>query len=116
MSSETCIVCLEDTTLNIKSIKNLIKICECQYWIHEICINAWIIKEPICPICKKIMIYENEEISVNNSINNNSINNNSINNNSINNNSINNKIVIRNSIITIIIVLTIVIILIFIIV
>jgi hypothetical protein len=111
MSSESCIVCLEDTSMNIKSIKHLIKICECEYWIHENCINAWLIKEPICPICKKLMIYENEERSVdNNGINNNGINNNGINNNG--NYIINNTIVIRNSIITIIGVLIIVIILI----
>jgi len=101
MSSESCIVCLEDTSMNIKSIKHLIKICECEYWIHENCINAWLIKEPICPICKKLMIYENEERSVDN----NGINNNG-------NYIINNTIVIRNSIITIIGVLIIVIILI----
>jgi len=87
--------------MNIKSIKHLIKICECEYWIHENCINAWLIKEPICPICKKLMIYENEERSVDN----NGINNNG-------NYIINNTIVIRNSIITIIGVLIIVIILI----
>lgn len=105
MSSESCIVCLEDTSMNIKSIKHLIKICECEYWIHENCINAWLIKEPICPICKKLMIYENEQRSAdNNGINNNGINN--------NNYIINNTIVIRNSIITIIGVLVIVIILI----
>ena len=110
MSYETCIVCLEDTSMNIKSIKHLIKICECEYWIHENCINAWLIKEPICPICKKLMIYENEQRSVDN----NGINNNGINNNGINNNNyiIKNTIVIRNSIITIIGVLIIVIILI----
>lgn len=110
MSSESCIVCLEDTSMNIKSIKHLIKICECEYWIHENCINAWLIKEPICPICKKLMIYENEQRSADN----NGINNNGINNNGINNNNyiINNTIVIRNSIITIIGVLIIVIILI----
>jgi len=101
MSYETCIVCLEDTSMNIKSIKHLIKICECEYWIHENCINAWFIKEPICPICKKLMIYENEQRSVDN----NGINNNG-------NYIINNTIVIRNSIITIIGVLIIVIILI----
>ena len=101
MSYETCIVCLEDTSMNIKSIKHLIKICECEYWIHENCINAWLIKEPICPIFKKLMIYENEQRSVDN----NGINNNG-------NYLINNTIVIRNSIITIIGVLIIVIILI----
>jgi hypothetical protein len=80
--TQTCLVCLEDSAINIKTIPLLLKICECDYWIHEHCINAWLIKEPVCPICKRLLIYENEALVANNNINNN-INNN--NNNNINN-------------------------------
>jgi hypothetical protein len=66
MMSQTCLVCLEDSAINIKTISLLLKICECEYWIHEHCINAWLIKEPVCPICKRLMIYENEALLANN--------------------------------------------------
>lgn len=62
MLTEQCIVCLDDSPINIKTIPHLIKLCECEYWVHETCINAWLIKEPVCPICKKLMIYETEEL------------------------------------------------------
>ena len=63
MSTELCIVCLDEYSININTIPHLIKLCECQFWIHEICINAWLIKEPVCPICKKQMIYETKEVA-----------------------------------------------------
>jgi hypothetical protein len=86
--TQTCLVCLEDSAINIKTIPLLLKICECDYWIHEHCINAWLIKEPVCPICKRLLIYENEALVANNNNinNNNNNNNNNINNNNINNN------------------------------
>jgi hypothetical protein len=56
--SQLCLVCLENSDINIKSISNLIKKCECNFWIHKECINAWIIKEPVCPICKTLLFYE----------------------------------------------------------
>ena len=62
-SSQQCLVCLEDSAINIKTISLLLKICECNYWVHENCINAWLIKEPVCPICKKQMIYETKEVA-----------------------------------------------------
>ena len=60
-TAQACLVCLDNSDSTIKSITNLIKICECDYWIHEICIHAWLIKEPTCPICKKLLIYNTEE-------------------------------------------------------
>ncbi len=128
MSTELCIVCLEESAININTIPDLIKLCECQFWIHEICINSWLIKEPICPICKKLMIYETHELESDAIINNNNIDNNNIdnNNNNIdnNNNNIDNNnnnivvpknyiICIRKTLLFMIIVLIIVIILIF---
>ena len=76
--TQTCLVCLEDSAINIKTIQLLLKICECDYWIHEHCINAWLVKEPVCPICKRLMIYENGALvanNINNNINNNNIKN-----------------------------------------
>ena len=112
MSTEQCIVCLDDSPINIKIIPHLIKLCECDYWVHEICINAWLIKEPVCPICKKLMIYETEELKSGAIIDNNNIDNN---NDNIDNNVVPKKyiICIRKTLLLIITVLIIVIILIF---
>jgi len=108
MSTEQCIVCLDDSPINIKIIPHLIKLCECEYWVHEICINTWLIKEPVCPICKKLMIYETEELKSDVITDNNSDNN--IDNNVVPKNYI---ICIRKTLLLIITVLIIVIILIF---
>ena len=96
MSTELCIVCLDEYSININTIPHLIKLCECQFWIHEICINAWLIKEPVCPICKKLMIYETEELKSDAIINNNNIDNNNIDNNNIDNNNIDNNVIDNN--------------------
>ena len=101
MSNELCIVCLDEYSININTIPHLIKLCECQFWIHEICINTWLIKEPVCPICKKLMIYETEELKSDAIINNNNIDNNVIDNNNIDNNNIDNNFVPKNYIICI---------------
>lgn len=114
MSNELCIVCLDEYSININTIPHLIKLCECQFWIHEICINAWLIKEPVCPICKKLMIYETEELKSDAIINNNNIDNNVIDNNIDNNFVPKNYIIcIRKTLLFLIIVFIIVIILIF---
>ena len=43
---DTCIICFEN--------KNLIKICSCNYYIHNECFNKWIIHNPNkCLVCRK---------------------------------------------------------------
>ena len=55
--NEQCMICLETTNTTIASLTTLVKSCECSYWIHERCINTWLIKEPVCPICNSVMFY-----------------------------------------------------------
>jgi len=62
--SETCLICLENSAINITNVSTLIKICDCKYLIHKECIHKWLIKEPVCLICKKLMIYESEKLPV----------------------------------------------------
>uniref|UniRef100_A0A6C0HFT6 RING-type domain-containing protein n=1 Tax=viral metagenome TaxID=1070528 RepID=A0A6C0HFT6_9ZZZZ len=70
-TSQPCMVCLENTDSNMNTIATLttiVKSCECSYWIHESCINAWLIKEPVCPICKTVMFYADNSNTSNNVI------------------------------------------------
>ena len=50
---ESCIICLE-----VYKSEDLIKKLFCGHIFHEVCLNAWIIKSVICPICKYNMKIE----------------------------------------------------------
>lgn len=68
-NSETCIVCLEysDTTLSV--LDHLKKNCQCNYSIHKDCIDTWVKKESVCPICKNKLVYIDPTVTTYISIN-----------------------------------------------
>tara|TARA_B100001093_G_C26663873_1_gene943123 strand:+ start:202 stop:537 length:336 start_codon:yes stop_codon:yes gene_type:complete len=65
---EECLICMDcsedddcdiDITLsNVREIQHLVKECNCEYRVHEKCLNEWLSKAPMCPICKECMYYD----------------------------------------------------------
>jgi hypothetical protein len=60
----SCIICLEeDKPIDTRILEGntmtfLIKNCSCQFYIHEKCFNLWFFKNPVCPICKLPLYYQ----------------------------------------------------------
>ena len=61
-----CVVCLgseeegEKDSQVLKSvtlIKSLEKECNCDYLVHEACLEEWLSTNPVCPICKTCTYY-----------------------------------------------------------
>ena len=53
---EGCIICLDDISIaSISSNTNLLKL-ECGHRYHKDCINTWLKKRSICPLCIKTVI------------------------------------------------------------
>jgi hypothetical protein len=63
-TTNSCIICLEeDKPLDTEMLEGntmtfLNKNCSCQFYIHEKCFNLWFFKNPVCPICKLPLYYQ----------------------------------------------------------
>ena len=73
---DECFICyevtteIEITTIRLKIQKNYKKVCCCDGWIHNQCLNAWYKKHKKCPICR---MYIQEQHNIKNTdVNNNS--------------------------------------------
>ena len=63
-----CFVCfeiqkLEEFPICLKNQTLFLKFCSCNGWIHNSCLQEWFNANEKCPICRKIMIY-NENINL----------------------------------------------------
>lgn len=53
MSNGVCIICYENARYTVKTYrKKSVKLCDCDYYIHEYCLNEWMKYDKSCPICK----------------------------------------------------------------
>jgi len=58
ISSNICFICYEiendigDRTIQINSKEDYIKICICNLWVHNNCLNKWYENSNVCPICR----------------------------------------------------------------
>jgi hypothetical protein len=56
-TNNECVICLEKNANSINVLnKNFIKDCNCNFNIHDTCLNQWIQKKPSCPICNTVLI------------------------------------------------------------
>jgi len=65
-NTKECFVCLEvyidnSITVKLNNMKNYIKQCSCDGWIHEYCFNSWHLVNPNCPICRSVIIFTKYE-------------------------------------------------------
>jgi hypothetical protein len=60
---DSCIICMRKKTKNIKDIQNLIKTCDCFFYVHEDCIIACINNNPRCPYCTKFLSFSQQQPS-----------------------------------------------------
>jgi len=61
-----CIICLDDTNVcvkNIKDLKHIDKICDCYYDVHIKCFHRWIQTTPVCPYCHELILIKNRTTS-----------------------------------------------------
>jgi hypothetical protein len=61
-----CFICLElyldnSKTIRLNNMKNYIKECSCNGWIHEQCFNSWHNVNKYCPICRTVIIFTKYE-------------------------------------------------------
>ena len=57
-----CVICLDDTNAcvkNIKDLKHIDKICDCDYDVHIKCFHRWIQTTPACPYCHELILIKN---------------------------------------------------------
>lgn len=60
-----CLICLDNIDYHNNSIKYInmnltdmfINKCSCKYYIHESCLEQWIITKPTCPLCNTKLVY-----------------------------------------------------------
>ena len=66
---QECIICLDDISItSISSNTNLLKL-ECGHRYHKDCINTWLKKRAICPLCIKTVIpLQDNEMGVNDEV------------------------------------------------
>ena len=59
--AQDCFICYELFDINNKNPirldeqNNYIKICNCDGWVHDRCLNHWCKRNKKCPICRNIM-------------------------------------------------------------
>ena len=59
--NKECFICFENKDMDNKETIKMIdqtkflKLCKCDGWIHERCLNTWCVKNKKCPICRNIM-------------------------------------------------------------
>ena len=55
---ELCIICFENSLkkYNYKIWSNYYKNCQCKFFVHQDCFNEWYKINPICPICRKVIL------------------------------------------------------------
>ena len=61
-----CFICLEvyndnSSTIKLNNMKNYIKQCPCDGWIHEYCFTSWHLVNLNCPICRSVIIFTRYE-------------------------------------------------------
>lgn len=57
--SKLCVICLDDSDIrvkNIKELKNIEKTCDCNFNIHVKCFHKWIRTTPACPYCHELIL------------------------------------------------------------
>jgi hypothetical protein len=57
-----CFICLQELSTDTKMLpfqlnnqKSYIKLCGCDGWIHDSCLDNWYQSKGCCPICRKTM-------------------------------------------------------------
>lgn len=68
-NEKDCFICLEVYFDNLKTIKltkmkDYIKECSCDGWIHEECFNKWHNVNKKCPICRTIIVFTKYEYCI----------------------------------------------------
>jgi hypothetical protein len=80
---EECFVCYEFFdkknmyTIKLRNKTNYFRLCACDGWIHETCLDYWCSEYDKCPICRDIMIKKQKHFLlfiINNQLNNSYIN------------------------------------------
>jgi len=60
----TCIICWQDDEIDnniptlLKQNTNFITFCDCNTYIHDVCLNRWYCRTFSCPICRLYLIYD----------------------------------------------------------
>ena len=68
LDENECMICMESDkpTVMIYKIPHLERVCECEFRVHESCLQNWLSNTPICPICKECLYYsESAKITTN---------------------------------------------------
>jgi hypothetical protein len=65
-NEKDCFICLElyinnSKTIRLNNMKDYIKTCSCDGWIHEQCFNSWHDVNKHCPICRTVIIFTKYE-------------------------------------------------------
>ena len=67
-----CIICMDNKQPCIQmrnaDVVLFVKTCDCNYKVHQKCIQTWLIKNEICLICRKPMYYDRESRVINKSV------------------------------------------------
>jgi len=52
---DECVICLNSVIIN-NNPDVFIKNCQCKYTFHDVCLKNWLFTNPVCPICRKVLL------------------------------------------------------------
>jgi len=53
--TNSCVICIEQL-----KVGDIVSIFTCNHQFHKICIDKWLVEQPLCPICKLNILTKNE--------------------------------------------------------